>query len=113
MVLGVTERNLVELDPFQVKVDVRLPGKPDPSVDLQCRLGDPKASVAAPNLRHRSSDSGVVLFCLFCADQPGGVVDGGSHPLYIDQHVCAPVLDRLETPDRLPELLSLTGVINR
>ena len=81
-----------------------------PPVDLEGRLGDPEAGIAAPNLGHRGSDRGVRVAG---ADRPRGVVGGGTHPLDVDKHVRTAMLDCLEGADRLPELFPLTGVVHR
>src|SRR5439155_5999671 len=93
-----------------VEVHVVFPRVADPAVDLYALLGQSALAVAGRDLGHRrrGRTARVVL-----GNRERGEVAGGAGAFERDDHVGELVLDRLERPDRYPELLALLGVFER
>jgi hypothetical protein len=92
-----------------VQVRVVFPGEADATVDLDVFGGGTGVRLRAGGLGEAGHQRQVG-----CPVRraPGRVVGSGSGRLNFQQHVRAPVLDRLEAADRPPELVSELGVVH-
>ena len=68
---GITECMGVRLGALEEEVQVVLPGKTDPAMDLKCRGRHPKARIPCVRLRHRRGARGGLRLVI---DRPGGPI---------------------------------------
>src|ERR1700689_546681 len=104
------EQQLGGLGAPEVQVSGVFPGEPDAAVDLDVFLRGVQVRVRAVSLGHAGRLRQVLRRC---RRRPCRVVRSGARRLDLEQHRRALVLDRLEGPDRLAELLAGLRVRDR